>query len=154
MFRPLPLVVCVLAVLSLACGADGTTDPGTYPTSETTPGYENEDNDCVSTGADVAADVQDAIGITCSHFVACGTSSSCASCVNEFESAYLDDTSYVQAEWAESVLCFSTLACEDLAVGDYSECTGNSCGGIYCGSDDSVCSSAGCGTCGGDGYCQ
>lgn len=154
MTRPLPPLLLGFLLLSLACageeGPDGTSD-GTTTTGATS---ENADGDCVSTDPDVAADVQEAIGITCTHFVACGSSPSCASCVGEFEAAYLDDTTYIQAEWAESVLCFSTLSCKDLLVGDYSECTGNQCGGIYCGGDDSVCAEQGCGTCGYDGYCQ
>lgn len=150
--RPLLVAAPVCLLLALACGGSGDTgkDPSTDG-SETgfTP---TGDADCESTATDLPQDLKDAIATTCSAAVACGAWT-CSACISTFEESSRGQTSYVQATYPESVLCLSTVSCEEWLAEDFSECTGDQCGGIWCGSDSSVCSAKGCGTCQYDGYC-
>ena len=153
---PVLLIGSLLLGLGLACGGDGGGKDLDTGYSDNTGGGGNGggggDADCASTASDIPQDVKDAIATTCDVAVNCGAWT-CDACVTTFEDSFRSLDKYSQATYADALLCLSTIECDDWMVGDFSDCTGNSCGGIWCGSDSSICADKGCGSCGYDGYC-
>ena len=160
MYRLL-LALTLGLLFSLGCAGGGssddddddTTDEADADVDADADGDADADADCSSTASGVDATTRDWIEATCEVEVNCGVTS-CESCVASYEESYLASDTYVQEQYASALECLEQLTCTEWQNEDYSRCTGDSCGGIYCGSDDSVCSSSGCGYCGADGYCE
>lgn len=109
--------------------------------------------ECKSTQDGVPADVGAAIEATCDHEVDCGVTA-CDACVTAYEDGYLASEELVQEQYAYALSCFEELTCTEWQEADFSRCVGATCTDVYCGSDNSVCTANGCGSCASDGYCS